>query len=108
MSKNTSGFVLDLLNSMPTLGARMACTAVLYRWAGYTVYIPAESQADRRRRAAVNMLANGMQTAEIAKTISARFNVTPRTAYRDVKIARKMSEASVADEGLNSDTLPTV
>lgn len=108
MSKSTSGFVLDLLNSMPSTGAKMACTTVLYRWAGNTVYIPAESRADRRRRAAMNMLANGMPTPDVARAISDRFNVTQRTAYRDVEIARKMSEADDTNSRSNSDTFPTV
>lgn len=108
MAKCSNDFVTDLLDAMPTLHAKMACTTVLYRWQGTTVYIPAESRAERRRRAAGNMLGNGMPTPDVAVAIRDRFNVSQRTAYRDVEMARKMSEGNGTTCNSNSDTFPTV
>ena len=107
MRNNSETFVADLLRAMPSPGAKMACTTVLYRWGGFTIYIPAQSQADRRRRAAENMLANGMESAAVVQAISERFNVTQRTAYRDVETARKMSGACVINGASNSGTSTT-
>jgi hypothetical protein len=100
---NTSNdFVTDLINAMPVPSARMACVAFLSRWAGSTVYIPSESRKERRQRAAENMLANGMTDPDIARAIFNRFQVSMRTAQRDVKEARKMSEKPVVSECSNN------
>lgn len=88
MTDNNS-FISDLLGAMPSQHARMMVIAVLYRWQGQTIYLPTDSKASRRRRAASSMLTNGMQKHEIVKAISERFNVTNRTAYRDCQNAMK-------------------
>lgn len=84
-------FCLDLLDAMPTPQARMLLAARLAKYAGCTVYIPADSKGERRIQAALRMLENGMAPAEIAAAIRARFQVSTRTAQRDVRTARKMS-----------------
>lgn len=84
-----NSFVSDLLDAMPSQHARMMAVAVLYRWQGQTIYLPTDSKASRRRRAASSMLANGMAKSEIVKALSERFNVTYRTAYRDCQNAMK-------------------
>ena len=84
-------FVSTLIEPMPTPGARMAAVSVLARWAGQTVYIPTESKTLRRQRAAKNMLDNKMESPDVARALCARFGVSDRTAYRDVRNARKMS-----------------
>lgn len=89
--KSANSFVDDLHAAMPTPNARLLLTACLAKYAGLTVYIPTEPKQDRRVRAAANMLANGMGTANIAAAIVQRFNVSKRTAERDVKAARSLS-----------------
>lgn len=84
-------FCLDLLDAMPTPQARMLLAARLAKYAGCTVYIPADSKAERRIQAARRMLDNGMAPADIAESIRARFQVSVRTAQRDVAAARQMS-----------------
>lgn len=84
-------FVKALLDSMPSTHARMALMSCLARFAGRTIYLPAPSKAARRVNVAANMIANGMSDADTANTIHDRFNVSLRTAQRDVKAARQMS-----------------
>lgn len=90
--KTSNSFTEELAAAMPTPHARLILIAVLAKYAGTTVYIPTESKQDRRIRAAVNMLANGMNAAEAAAAIVARFNVAQRTAQRDVEKARNLSK----------------
>lgn len=85
-------FVADLLAAMPSPQARLLLAARLARYAGRTVYLPAQSKAERRIRAAQNMLASGdMSDADITNTLHERFGVSVRQAQRDVSAARKMS-----------------
>ncbi len=85
-------FIHDLLDAMPTPHAQMLLAARLAKYAGCTVYIPADSKAERRIQAARRMLENHMAPAEISEAIRARFQVSVRTAQRDGNAARKMSE----------------
>lgn len=89
--KNVNSFVDELHAAMPTPQARLLLTACLAKYAGHTIYIPTESKQDRRVRAAANMLNNDMSPADIAAAIVQRFNVSQRTAERDVKTARTLS-----------------
>lgn len=84
-------FIQDLIDAMPTPHAQMLLTARLAKYAGCTVYIPAQSKAERRILAACNMLKNNMASADIAEAIRERFQVSLRTAQRDVSTARKMA-----------------
>ena len=86
-----NSFVDDLVAAMPTPHARLVLVAALAKYSGQSVYIPTESKPDRRVRAAQNMLANGMDSAEAAAAIAARFCVSQRTAQRDVEKARNLS-----------------
>ena len=94
--KDTNSFITELHSVMPNPFARLKLVALLAKYAGQTIYIPTESKQDRRIRAAGNMLANGMCSAEIAGAIVTRFNVSKRTAERDVISARNLSANSVA------------
>ena len=89
--KNAASFVDDLNAAMPTPQAKLLLIACLAKYAGQTIYIPTEPKQDRRVRAAANMLANSMSSADIAAAIVQRFNVSHRTAERDVKTARSLS-----------------
>jgi Mor family transcriptional regulator len=83
-------FINDILDVMPSQQAKMACVAFLSRWAGKNIYLPQSNKAERRQRAAFNMIASKeMSNREIASALRERFGVTARTAYRDVKSARK-------------------
>ena len=84
-------FVDDLIAAMPTPGAKLAALSVLGKWAGAVVYLPTESKAQRRRRAAKHMLDNMMLPADIAQALRERYGVSDRTAFRDVSSARKMA-----------------
>lgn len=84
-------FCLDLLDAMPTPQARMLLAARLAKYAGCTVYIPADQKSARRIQAARRMLENGMAPADVAEAIRARFQVSVRTAQRDVTAARQTS-----------------
>ena len=86
-------FVKNFVNAMPDQRAKMACMAFLSRWAGQNIYLPQSSKAERRQRAAFNMIASKeMSDNEVANALRERFSVTARTAYRDVKVARLMSQ----------------
>lgn len=86
-----SDFMQALLDAMPTPHARMVAVAVLSRYAGESVYLPVSGKAGRRAQAAANMLANGVAPTDIAHALRERFGISARTAFRDVKLARKMS-----------------
>lgn len=100
-------FVQHLLAAMPNDPARLRLAAALMAYEGCTVYLPATRKADRRLRAAANMLANHMTGPEVADAIRQRFGVSRRTAERDVSAARKMSESLVATapDHVNSATM---
>jgi hypothetical protein len=79
-------FCHSLIDAMPTPQARMICVMELGRWAGKCIYLPAEKRAERRKKAARNMLDEGsMSPADIALAIHERFSVSLRTAQRDVR-----------------------
>ena len=103
---NSQRFVEELVAAMPNPQARLVLIAVLAKYAGQTVYIPLESKRERRVRSARHMLSNNMSAAEVAATIAARFRVSQRTAYRDVKTARNMSNESVSAQGQNGTSAP--
>jgi len=86
-----NSFADELIAAMPSPHARLVLVATLAKYAGMTVYIPADSKRDRRVRAAQNMLTNGMSDADTAAAIAERFRVSQRTAQRDVQTARKLS-----------------
>lgn len=74
---------------MPTPQARTALVLELQKFGGLTIYIPTPSRAARRRRAAENILAQGMSRAEAACVLKERFQVAMRTAQRDVANASR-------------------
>lgn len=84
-------FCRSLLEAMPTPQAHMICAMELKKWAGKTLYFPAEKRKKRRLEVARNMLGNGMSTADAALAIHKRFGVTLRTAQRDVRDSDKFS-----------------
>lgn len=86
-------FVDDLYQALPEGRARLALGAVLAKYAGCSVYLPADKKRDRRIRAAEHMLAGGMAPSDIASALRQRFQVSERTAQRDVSIARKKTAA---------------
>lgn len=88
MPKNV--FVDDLLAAMPSPQARMMLAATLSRYAGESVYIPTSSKKERRVQAARNMLGSGMTAIEAAAAIATRFQVTRRTAQRDISAAKSV------------------
>jgi hypothetical protein len=92
MSSTGEAFADALLAAMPDTRARLAALTILAKWASCTVYIPAiEQRARRRERAAVNMLANGMDGGEAVEALRQRFGVSQRSAWRDVNAARKLA-----------------
>jgi len=94
-----NSFADELLAAMPNPQARLILVAFLAKYAGQTIYIPTEPKQERRVRVAMNMLVNGMDAAEAAAAIAARFRVSQRTAQRDVATARSLSQ--------KNDALPT-
>jgi len=89
-------FCRRLIDAMPTAQARTICIMELQKWAGKTLYLPAEKRGARRVAAARSMLRNGMSPADVALAIQKRYPVTLRTAQRDVKAAGEMSRENVA------------
>lgn len=94
--KPRSPFIEELIDAMPSPGARLALIAALAKYAGQTVYVRLESKQDRRTRAAQRMLANKMDAADAAAAIAARFCVSQRTAQRDIEKARHLSQKNCA------------
>jgi Mor family transcriptional regulator len=95
-------FADELLAAMPTPAARLACLSLLAKYAGTSVYLPANSKAERRSRVAAHMLENGMNTGEAVQALRTRFGVSERTAWRDVANApRHLSEGNDAIGQLN-------
>lgn len=90
-ASKSDAFIQDLLERMPTTQAKLSALTVLAKWAGESIYLPMDSKAERRRRAAQNMLANGMSSANAANALRERFGISARTASRDVSTARQMS-----------------
>lgn len=88
---NGEAFISDLLEAMPTPMARMNLASRLAKYAGQTIYLPAESERQKRVKAAFNMLENGMVSNEIIPALIERYRISDRTASRDVNSARKMS-----------------
>lgn len=86
-----SEFVDELMTALPEGKAQMVAVAILARYGGETVYIPKQGHKARRIQAAVNMLENGMLPRDVVKTLRTRFQVTAKTAQRDVKEAKQMS-----------------
>ena len=84
-------FIDALLNAMPTAHSRMVCVAVLSRYAGESVYIPAQSKAERRLKAATNMLENKAVEVDVVHILRERFQISARTAWRDLERAKKLS-----------------
>lgn len=70
---------------------RLILVALLSKYGGTTIYLPIESQKDRRIRAARNMIENGMSNREICEELRKRFGKSARQITRDVKAARIMS-----------------
>lgn len=90
-ASKSEAFIQDLLERMPTTQAKLSVLTVLAKWSGESIYLPMDSKAERRRRAAQNMIANGMSPAAAAGALRERFGVSARTAHRDVSAARQMS-----------------
>jgi hypothetical protein len=64
------------------------CISVLARYAGTTLYLPTESKAKRRQRAARHALGNGVGDSDAAAMLRERYGVSARQASRDVKTAK--------------------
>lgn len=84
-------FAEFLLAAMPSPAARIAALGVLARFAGCTVYLPVQGNSKRRQRVAQDLLDAGRAPAEVVEILRARFGISARTAYRDVKTQREMS-----------------
>lgn len=97
----SNAFIRDLVDNMPTPNAKLAVVSVLAKWSGQTVYLPMDSKAKRRQRAAEHMLVNGMAPAAVADALRQRFGISLRTAQRDVSSARHMSEGNGSADGSN-------
>ena len=90
MPSTGDAFTRDLIDAMPTAQARMVCISVLARYAGALIYLPTESKSKRRARVASHAMNNGVSDADVATMLRERFNVSARTALRDVKAVRQM------------------
>lgn len=84
-----SQFAQELLDAMPTPGARLAALNVLAKWAGCSVYVPVHSETERREHAAEHMLRNAMDRGEVVTALRERFRVSERTAWRTVAKAQR-------------------
>lgn len=84
-------FQRALIDSAPTPQARLAVISVLARFSGSLIYLPTQSKAARRARVAHNALSNGVSPADVATLLRERYNVSARTALRDVKAAKSLS-----------------
>ena len=96
MTTSAEAFLQALLRAMPTPQAQTALLLEVQKWEGVTLYLPMQSKAARRARAALNMLDNQMSPADVATALQERFGVCERTAWRDVAIARKKSASDVS------------
>src|SRR5258706_16439395 len=67
-------FTRELLDSLPTQHAKMVAISVLARYAGAVLYLPTESKAKRRSRAARHSLNNGTGGASAAASLGEGFN----------------------------------
>ncbi len=83
-------FERALLTAIPDPRSRLAAIAVLARFRGKSVYLPTPGKKERRQQAAANMLRT-MAPAEVADVLRERWNISERTARRDVKEARTKS-----------------
>ena len=82
-------FVDELLAELDGT-ARLRAVAVLSRYAGATVYVPADRIVERRQQAAMHMLRSREKTpAEVAEILRARYRISERQSWRDIASARK-------------------
>lgn len=79
-------FHAELLQAVPP-EHRRALVAVLRRWHGWTLYLPAPADP-RLDAAAVGMVAAGTPTADAARALQARYGVARSTAYAALQRAR--------------------
>ena len=78
-------FVRELLEVLPP-GVRTAALAVVRRYSGERLYLPA-GRAEERRNAALAMLQGGMRREQVQDALRARFDVGEDCARRDVRLA---------------------
>lgn len=79
-------FHAELLQAVP-LEHRRALVAVLRRWHGWTLYLPAPADA-RLDAAAVALVNAGTPTADAARALQTRYGVARSTAYAALQRAR--------------------
>lgn len=103
----TDQFTRELVDAMPDTRSRLICLSVLAKWAGASLYLPMPPKANRRARVAANMIANGTTCAAVRTIIRERFNVSDRTAWRDVILAGQMSRKNDIDCPETVVSIPT-
>jgi hypothetical protein len=81
-------FERDLLGAIVDPRSRANVVAVLERWRGISIYLRGRQKNARRQQAAANMLANGMEAADIAAALRERYGICDRQARRDIERAR--------------------
>lgn len=84
---NSEKFINELMDIGKLEKPKIAVLNLLMKWQGYSIYIPRESKSDRRIRAAIGMLTNGMNKSEISSALIKRFGITSRQSYTDIKRA---------------------
>ena len=84
-------FVEDLLHEFEDGGiARLRIVRVLAKYAGRSVYVPADRGADRRVQAALHMLTGKEKSPqEIVEILRTRYRISDRQAWRDIAAARR-------------------
>lgn len=88
MSARAADFERSLLDAISEPRSRLALISVLARFRGQTIYLPTERTGVRRQRQALNMLKQQMPGDEIVHALCIRWNISERTARRDVERAR--------------------
>lgn len=83
-------FECDLLAATADPFLRAKLISILERWRGVPIYLRSRRKNARRQQAARNMLANGMESADIAAALRARFGISDRQARRDIAAARPL------------------
>lgn len=84
-------FVDSILSRIKSPFDRAQVITLLQQYAGTSVYLPVTSMAERRMSVARNMLNDCLPASEVVEALRVRFQVSKRTAQRDVQKARKMS-----------------
>lgn len=88
----SNDFVDELVSSVRDPESNIRVASLLAKYAGQVIYIPVLPKKRRRIRAAEHMLANHVPPGDVVRNLVARFQVSTRTAERDVRDAKEMAE----------------